>query len=128
MRSVIIADVSGYAYQPDLFEFPDARFRNPRSPTPAELWASGRVNVALPEPNDYTPMVALDNPTFTEIEEGRTRTLVLPMRDRYATIFRCTPFAIRLRIGFSGWWMTWEVAAFRRFPDSFEIDLGLRLS
>lgn len=118
----------GYTYQPDLFEIPDPRFRNPRSPTPAGLWASGRVNVALPEPNDYTPMVALDNPTFTGIEEGETRTLVLPMRDRYATIFRSTPFAIRLRIGFSGLWMTWEVAGFRRFPDSFEIDLGLRIS
>ena len=117
-----------YSYQPDLFAFPDIRFRPSYSPTPDELWASSKRNVALPEPNDYTPMVALDNPTFTGIEEGRTRTLVLPMRDRYATIFRCTPFAIRLRIGFSGWWMTWEVAGFRRLPDSFEIDLGLRLS
>lgn len=117
-----------YSYQPDLFAFPDSQLRPSYSSTPDELWASGNRNVAFPEPNDYTPMVALDNPTFTGIEEGETRTLVLPMRDRYATIFRSTPFAIRLRIGFSGWWMTWEVAGFRRFPDSFEIDLGLRIS
>ena len=73
-------------------------------------------------------MVALDNPTFSAIENGELRTLVLSLRDRYETIFRHTPFAVRLRIGFSGWWMIWEVTAFRRLDDSFEIDLGLRIS
>ena len=73
-------------------------------------------------------MVALDNPTFSAIENGELRTLVLPLRDRYETIFRFTPFAVRLRIGFSGWWMIWEVTALRRFTESYEIDLGLRLS
>ena len=118
----------GYSYQPDLFEFPDSRFRPSYSPTPDELWASGKRNVALPEPNDYTPMVALDNPTFSAIENGEMRTLILPVRDRYETIFRFTPFAVRLRIGFSGWWMTWEVTALRRLENAFEIDLGLRIA
>ena len=118
----------GYSYQPDLFALPDSRYRPSCSPTPDELWASGKRNAALPEPNDYTPMVALDNPTFTAIETGELRTLVLPVRDRYETIFRFTPFAVRLRIGFSGWWMTWEVTALRRLAESYEIDLGLRLS
>ena len=117
-----------YSFQPDLFKVGEERYRTPYSPTPDELWASGKRNVVLPDPNDYTPMVALDNPTFSAIENGELRTLVLPLRDRYETIFRHTPFAVRLRIGFSGWWMIWEVAAFRRFDDSFEIDLGLRIS
>ena len=62
------------------------------------------------------------------IENGELRTLVLPIRDRYETIFRFTPFAVRLRIGFSGWGLTWEVTALRRLENSLEIDLGLRIS
>ena len=117
-----------YSFQPDLFKVGEERYRNPHSPTPDELWASGKRNVTLPDPNDYTPMVALDNPTFSAIENGELRTLVLPLRDRYETIFRFTPFAVRLRIGFSGWWMIWEVTALRRLENAFEIDLGHRIA
>ena len=118
----------GYRYQPDLFDAPDRRFRKDHSPTPDELWMSGWRNVYCQEPAERTTMVSLDGPTFTDVECGRTRTIRLRRCDRYASKFATTPFAVKLRIGFSGWWMTWTVKAVRRLDDSIEIDLGMRIA
>ena len=73
-------------------------------------------------------MVALDGDTFTGVENGNIRTVRLPLCGLYASKFATTPFAVKLRIGFSGWWMTWTVNAVRRLDDSIEVDLGLRIS
>ena len=118
----------GYRFQPDLFALPDRRFRKDYSPTPDELWMSGRRNVFSHEPAERTTMVALDGDTFTGVENGDIRTVRLPLCDLYASKFATTPFAIKLRIGFSGWWMTWTVTAVRRLEDSIEIDLGQRIA
>ena len=89
---------------------------------------SGRRNVFCEEPAERTTMVALDGPTFTGVENGEIRTVKLRLCDLPASKFATTPFAVKLRIGFSGWWMTWTVTAVRRLVDSIEIDLGLRIS
>ena len=73
-------------------------------------------------------MVALDSDTFTGVENGEIRTVRLRLCDLHASKFATTPVARKLRIGFSGWWMTWTVTAVRRLVDSIEIDLGLRIS
>ena len=89
---------------------------------------SGRRNVFCPEPAERTTMVALDGSTFSGVENGDIRTVRLPLCDLYASKFATVPFAIKLRIGFSGWWMTWTVSAVRRFENSIEVDLGLRIA
>ena len=73
-------------------------------------------------------MDALDGDTFTGVENGDIRTAKLRLCDLHASKFATTPFAVKLRIGFSGWWMTLTVTAVRRFEDSIEVDLGLRIA
>ena len=121
-----------YLYQPDLFGY-EAETPWQKcgrwSPTPDGLWVSGNQRKPGRRPNEWIPMVALDNKTFTDIEHGWNDVLWLRRCARYDRMFIGRNFRfINMRIGFSGWWMTWEAKGVTYDDNGISIKLGKRLA